>query len=68
MIAIFKGEDMIIEIANDAIIKTWGKGKNIIGKSLLSIMPEIIEQGFAEILADVYKTGILFMLMKHQLA
>jgi PAS domain-containing protein len=23
-------------------------------------MPEIIEQGFAEILADVYKTGILF--------
>jgi hypothetical protein len=59
---------MIIEIANDAIIKTWGKGKNIIGKSLLSIMPEIIEQGFAEILADVYKTGILFMLMKHQLA
>jgi hypothetical protein len=51
---------MIIEIANDAIIKTWGKGKNIIGKSLLSIMPEIIEQGFAEILADVYKTGIPF--------
>jgi PAS domain-containing protein len=27
MIAIFKGEDMIIEIANDAIIKTWGKEK-----------------------------------------
>jgi hypothetical protein len=23
-------------------------------------MPEIIEQGFAEILADVYKTGIPF--------
>jgi hypothetical protein len=43
-----------------------GQGKNIIEK--FSIMPEIIEQGFAEILADVYKTGILFMLMKHQLA
>jgi hypothetical protein len=40
----FLKEDMIIEIANDAIIKTWGKGKNIIGKSLPSIMP-IIEQG-----------------------
>jgi two-component system CheB/CheR fusion protein len=60
MIAIFKGEDMIIEIANDAIIKSWNKGKNIIGKSLFSIMPELIEQGFAEILADVYKTGIPF--------
>jgi hypothetical protein len=45
----FFKEDMIIEIANDAIIKTWGKGKNIIGKSLLSIMPEIIEQGFANL-------------------
>jgi hypothetical protein len=43
-----------------------GQGKNIIEK--FTIMPEIIEQGFAEILADVYKTGILFMLMKHQLA
>jgi two-component system CheB/CheR fusion protein len=60
MIAIFKGENMIIEIANDAIIKSWGKGKNIIGKSLLSIMPEIIEQGFDEILADVFKTGVPF--------
>ncbi len=60
MIAIFKGEDMIIEIANDAIIQSWGKGKDIIGKSLLSIMPEIIEQGFDKILSDVYKTGIPF--------
>jgi PAS domain S-box-containing protein len=60
MIAIFKGEDMIIEIANDAIIESWGKGKDVIGKSLLSIMPEIIEQGFDKILSDVYKTGIPF--------
>jgi hypothetical protein len=49
---------MIIEIANDAIIKTWGKEKISLENPLLSIMPEIIEQGFAEILADVYKTGI----------
>ncbi|WP_394993106.1 PAS domain-containing protein [Emticicia sp.] len=60
MIAIFKGEDMIIEIANDSIIESWGKGKDIVGKSLLSIMPEITEQGFDKILSDVYKTGIPF--------
>ena len=60
MIAIFKGEDMIVEIANDSIIESWGKGKDVIGKPLLSIMPEIIEQGFDKIISDVYKTGIPF--------
>ncbi len=57
LIAILKGEDMIIEIANDAILESWGKGKNIIGKSLISIMPEIVEQGFEKMLLSVYKTG-----------
>ncbi|MBC7382430.1 MAG: PAS domain-containing protein [Bacteroidia bacterium] len=57
LIAIFKGEDMVIDIANDAILESWGKGKNIIGKSLISIMPEIVEQGFEKILLNVYKTG-----------
>jgi PAS domain S-box-containing protein len=57
MIAIFKGEDMIIEIANDAIIHSWGKGKDVIGKPLLSILPEIVEQGFDKLLLSVYKTG-----------
>ena len=60
MIAIFKGEDMIIEIANDAIIESWGKGKDVVGKPLLSIMPEIVEQGFDKIISDVYKTGVPF--------
>ena len=54
---ILKGEDLIIEIANDAILESWGKGKDIIGKSLISVMPEIIEQGFEKLLLSVYKTG-----------
>jgi two-component system CheB/CheR fusion protein len=57
LISIFKGEDMIIEIANDAILDSWGKGKNIIGKSIFEVMPEIIEQGFDKLLLNVYKTG-----------
>ena len=56
-ICILKGEDLIIEIANDAIIESWGKGKDIIGKSLISVMPEIVEQGFEKLLLSVYKTG-----------
>ncbi|MEB0301314.1 PAS domain-containing protein [Mucilaginibacter sp. 5C4] len=57
MIAILKGEEMLVDIANDAILETWGKGKDIIGKSLLTVMPEIVEQGFADLFHQVYTTG-----------
>jgi PAS domain S-box-containing protein len=57
MICILKGEDMVIDIANDAILESWGKGKEIIGKPLLSIMPEVIDQGFGQLLYEVYHTG-----------
>ncbi len=58
LIAILKGQDMIIEIANDAILESWGKGKDIIGKSLFELMPEAVEQGFDKLLMSVYKTGV----------
>ena len=57
LIAILKGKDMIIEIANDAILESWGKEKNIIGKSLFEVMPETVEQGFDKVLLNVYNTG-----------
>ncbi len=57
MIAIFKGKEMIIEIANDAIIETWGKGKDVIGKSLFEVLPEASEQGFDKLIQSVYETG-----------
>ena len=60
LIAILLGEDMIISVANEAIMETWGKGENIHGKSLFEIMPEIIDQGFGELLREVYRTGIPF--------
>jgi PAS domain S-box-containing protein len=60
MIAVFKGKDMIVDLANDAIVQTWGKGKDVIGRSLFTILPEIIEQGYVEILAKVYETGEVY--------
>ena len=60
LIAILKGKNFIIEIANDAILEVWAKGKNVIGKSLLAVLPEIIDQGFAEILNNVFATGETF--------
>ena len=57
MMAILKGEDMIIEIANDAVLESWGKGKDLIGKSIFDALPETVEQGFDKLLLSVYKTG-----------
>lgn len=57
LIATFTGEDHIIELANDAILETWGKGRGVIGKPILEAIPELEEQGFKELLDKVYKTG-----------
>ncbi len=57
LITILKGEDMVIEIANNAILESWGKGKDIIGKSLFEAIPETVEQGFDKLLLSVYRTG-----------
>jgi PAS domain S-box-containing protein len=59
-IGLLKGPDMIISAGNDAMFKMWGKGKEIQGKRLGLVMPEILEQGFGEILDAVYKTGISY--------
>ena len=56
LISILKGEKMIVEIANDAILESWGKG-NIIGQSLFDALPETVEQGFDKLLLGVYTTG-----------
>lgn len=59
-IGLLTGPDMIISSGNEAMFKMWGKGKDIQGKKLADVMPEILEQGFGEILDAVYKTGISY--------
>ena len=58
LISTFNGENYIIEIANDAILEVWGKGREVIGKPLLEALPELVEQGFENLLKDVYTSGI----------
>ncbi|RAK02585.1 PAS domain S-box-containing protein [Larkinella arboricola] len=56
-IGILGGERLVIETANEAILKLWGKDATILGLPLLDALPEIHGQGFAELLQKVYKTG-----------
>ncbi len=57
LIAILTGDDFIIKIANEAIIEIWGKGPDVIGKSIFEVLPEIVEQGMKEKFEEVYNHG-----------
>jgi len=58
--AVLKGKDMLISLANDSIKKVWGKGKNIEGKKLLEVLPELTGSAVPELLDKVYTTGMPF--------
>ncbi|HEY1025182.1 MAG TPA: PAS domain S-box protein, partial [Sphingobacteriaceae bacterium] len=54
--AILKGPDLIFESANALYYKLTGK-KNIIGKTVKEVFPEVHGQGYFEKLDHTYKTG-----------
>ncbi len=67
---ILNGPTHIFESANEPYLQLIGK-KNIFGKTVAEVLPEIIEQGFIDLLDAVYKTGETFtaneMLIKFDL-
>ena len=56
--AIYAGDDIIIQAANDAMIAFWGKDRSIIGKPLEEAVPELKGQPFKKILQEVLRTGV----------
>lgn len=58
--AVLKGKNMMITLANDSIKTFWGKGKNLEGKSLFDVIPELKGSEFPDLLDKVYTTGIPF--------
>ena len=56
--AIYTSEQIVIEMANDAMISFWGKDRSIIGKPLEDAVPELKGQPFINMLKNVLLTGI----------
>ncbi|MBC7827677.1 MAG: PAS domain S-box protein [Chitinophagaceae bacterium] len=56
-ISILKGTDYIVALANDRVLELWGKSPDVIGKSALTVLPELQEQGFMELLDRVRESG-----------
>ncbi|MDB5257744.1 MAG: sensor histidine kinase [Chitinophagaceae bacterium] len=57
--AIFRGPEFIIELGNEVMLKTlWHKeAHEVIGKKLLDVFPELIDQKFPELITNVLKSG-----------
>ena len=56
-ILIFKGREMVLEVANKALFRLWQIDESAIGRTFLEILPEMKDQGFLEKLQRVYDTG-----------
>lgn len=54
---IYIGEEMRIQLANEAMIRLWGKDESAIGKTIREALPELEGQPFHELLQEVYNTG-----------
>lgn len=57
-IAIYSGDEIIIEYATDTMLAFWGKGKEIIGLPLETGVPELQGQPFKGMLQQVLRTGV----------
>ena len=60
LFAILKGSDHAFEFVNKAYLEFIGK-KDVVGKNLIQVMPELESQGFIKILNEVFETGIPFI-------
>jgi len=59
--SIFRGENYIVEIANDRMFELLGKpAEELLHKPLLVGLPEVKDQGFEKYLNNVYTTGTTF--------
>ena len=56
-IGLYVGREMRIQLANRSIIKTWGKGNDVIGKTYFEVLPELAGTDIYGQLIGVYETG-----------
>ena len=60
-LAVLRGKDHVFEFANDAYLQLVGANRDIIGKPVFEALPEVRDQGFLELLDEVYNTGEPFV-------
>jgi PAS domain S-box-containing protein len=57
-IAVLKGRNLIIEMANQPMLAIWSRSRDeVIGRGLVEVFPEQNGQPFLKMLADVFESG-----------
>jgi PAS domain-containing protein len=56
-VAVLRGPDHVFDLANDLYLAAAQRDPGIIGKPAREVLPELVEQGFFQLLDRVYQTG-----------
>ena len=57
VIAVMRGPEHVYELANPLYMRAIGKGREVLGKPIREVLPELVGQGFYELLDQVYMSG-----------
>lgn len=57
MVAVLKGREHVFELANPIYMQAVGPHRQVLGKPVREALPEVVEQGFIDILDGVYDSG-----------
>ena len=57
-VAVYTGEEILIELANPAMMGAWGRTGSVVGLTLSEALPEISNQPFVTMLKEVWNTGV----------
>jgi len=55
--AIFEGPDMVVEFANEPMLRSWKSDFAAVGRPLLEVLPQTAARPFLDLLLEVYTTG-----------
>ena len=55
-LAVLRGPQHVFELVNAAYLQLIG-GRQVVGRPLAEALPEVVEQGFLQLLDQVYRTG-----------
>ena len=56
-IGVYIGPEFVIQLANDVMLKTWGKGPDVIGMKYTEILPELEDSAVFQQVKEVFETG-----------
>ncbi|WP_461453298.1 PAS domain S-box protein [Mucilaginibacter sp.] len=59
-VGLYVGREMIVQLANNSMLRTWGKDASVIGKTYYEALPELEGQPIFKILDDVFTSGIAY--------